>query len=99
MTFKPDDQVLVDGKGPFTVIYNPSSENYPLIADDRTFTTDGRFSIESSIIRLTLYEEAIDASITKYPLGKVQTLDNGIQIYHPNEGQPFQLTPTHKELI
>lgn len=99
MTFKPGDQVLVDGKGPLTVIYNPSSENYPLIADDRTFTTTGRFSIEDSIPRLTLYEEVIDTSTTKYPLGKVQTLANGIQIYHPNEGQPFQLTPTYKELI
>lgn len=99
MTFKPGDQVLLDGKGPYTIEDNPNSRNYPLYVNDLSFTTDGRFSVKDSIPRLTLYEEVIDTSITKYPLGKVQTLDNGIQIYHPNEGQPFQLTPTHKELI
>lgn len=96
MTFKPGDRVLLDGKGPYTVKAAEGS-TYPLLVENDTFTYDGRL-LTTSKVRLTLYE-LIDASTTKYPLGKVQTLDNGIQIYHPNEGQPFQLTPTHKELI
>lgn len=96
MTFKPGDQVLVNGKGPYTVCRSNSS-SYPLEVGDRTYTTDGRVT-QGSPPSLTLHQ-VIDNSITTYPLGKVQTLDNGIQIYHPNEGQPFQLTPTHKELI
>lgn len=94
MTFKPGDQVLVDGKGPYTV-YRSNSDSYPLEVGGRTYTTDGRIT-QSSSPSLTLY---LPPSVTSYPLGKVQTLNNGIQIYHPNEGQPFQLTPTHKELI
>lgn len=96
MTFKPGDQVLVRGEGPYTVCRSNSS-SYPLEVLGRTYTTDGRVTKDSSP-SLTLHQ-VIDNSITIYPLGKVQTLDNGIQIYHPNEGQPFQLTPTHKELI
>lgn len=94
MTFKPGDQVLVHGEGPYTV-YRSNSTSYPLEVGDRTYTTDGRVT-QSSPPSLT---PCNPPSVTTYPLGKVQTLDNGIQIYHPNEGQPFQLTPTHKELI
>lgn len=94
MTFKPGDQVLVRGEGPYTV-HRSSSSSYPLEVKDTTYTIDGRVT-RSSPPSLTPYDQP---SITSYPLGKVQTLDNGIQIYHPNEGQPFQLTPTHKELI
>lgn len=94
MTFKPGDQVLVHGEGPYTVRRSDST-TYPLEVGGKTYTTDGRVT-QSSLSSLTIY---YPPSVTTYPLGKVQTLDNGIQIYHPNEGQPFQLTPTHKELI
>ena len=95
MTFKPGDQVLVNGKGPYTVFSSNSTTSYPLEVENNTYTIDGRVT-QSSLPSLTPY---LPSSVTAYPLGKVQTLDNGIQIYHPNEGQPFQLTPTHKELI
>lgn len=98
MTFKPGDKVLIDGKGPFTLEYNANSRNYPLIADGQTFTINGRFNTADSFTRLTPYQPT-DTSVITYSLGKVQTLDNGIQIYHPNEGQPFQLIPTTKALI
>lgn len=94
MTFKPDDQVLVDGKGPYTV-YSSNSNSYPLKVNNDTYTIYGSLTIGGKP-HLTIY---YPPSVTIYPLGKVQTLDNGIQIYHPNESQPFQLTPTHKELI
>ena len=94
MTFKPGDQVLIDGKGPYTV-YPSNSGSYPLKVDNDTYTIYGSLTTGGKP-RLTPYDPP---SVTTYPLGKVQTLDNGIQIYHPNEGQPFQLTPTHKELI
>lgn len=94
MTFKPGDQVLIRGKGPYTV-YSSTSSSYPLEVNGDTYTTYGRITREGPVV-LTLY---LPSSVAIYPLGKVQTLDNGIQIYHPNTGQPFQLTPTHKELI
>ena len=94
MTFKPGDQVLVNGKGPYTVYQNNSS-TFPIAVDNATYTSYGSFTVGGKVY-LTHY---LPHSITTYPLGKVQTLDNGIQIYHPNEGQPFQLTPIHKELI
>ena len=98
MIFKPGDQVLVDGNGPFLVTANLGSKSYPLMVGSSTFTLEGKYNATDSQPRLTLYT-ITDPSITTYHLGKVQTLDNGIQIYHPNEGQPFQLTPTHKELL
>lgn len=94
MTFKLGDQVLVDGQGPYTV-YKSNSSYYPLKVNNDTYTIYGSLPAEEKSC-LTPYDPP---SVTTYTLGKVQTLDNGIQIYHPNEGQPFQLTPTHKELI
>ena len=95
MTFKPGDQVLVHGRGPYTV-YQSDSSIYPLEVNNCTYTPEGYIDNVSTKPSLTHYDPP---SVTTYPLGKVQTLDNGIQIYHPNEGQPFQLTPTYKELI
>ena len=94
MTFKPGDQVLVNREGPYTVCSSDSSR-YPLKVNNDTYTIYGSLTTGGKP-KLTVY---YPPSVTTYPLGKVQTLDNGIQVYHPNEGQPFQLTPTHKELI
>lgn len=97
MIFKPGDQVLVDGNGPFTVQQSASSDgSYPISVNGDTFTPEGRLIAKTGRIRLQHYSPD---SVTTYPLGKVQTLNDGIQIYHPTEGQPFQLTPTHKELL
>lgn len=97
MTFKPGDKVMCDGKGPYTLQANKSS-SYPLKIKSDTFTFDGR-RITNGPIRLELYKEEKEDNVKIYPLGQVQTLDNGIQIYHPNEGQPFQLIPTTKALL
>ena len=95
MIFKPGDRVLIDGKGPYDV-YRSSSDKYPLKVNGTTFTLEGR-SLTTGPVELTPY---YPESVITYPLGQVQTLDNGIQIYHPNQGQPFQLIiPTTKALL
>ena len=95
MIFKPGDKVLVNGTGPYEV-YRSTSSTYPLKVNERTYTLDGR-SLTSGPFEL---EPFYPESVTNYSLGKVQTLDNGIQIYHPDNGQPFQLIiPTTKALL
>ena len=94
MTFKPGDQVIVEGKGPYIVQSGPSL-TYPLVVNENSYTAEGRYRENGPVRLVPFYPD----SITSYPLGKVQTLDNGIQIYHPNEGQPFQLTSSTKALL
>lgn len=91
MTFKPGDIVSIDGSGSY-VLYDNSknSSNYPLFVNGESYTFDGRLTTAGAV-KLALI---LPPSVSAYPLGKVQTLDNGIQIYHPNDGQPFQLIPT-----
>ncbi len=91
MTFKPGDMVSIDGRGSYTLQDNSrNSSNYPLVANGASYTLDGRLT-KAGDVRLALTSPA---SVSLYPLGKVQTLDDGTQIYHPNDGQPFQLIPT-----
>lgn len=95
MIFKPGDVVMCEGSGPYTLQAN-SSSNYPLKIKNDSFTLDGRRTINGPV-RLELY--STDSKVQIYSLGQVQTLDNGIQIYHPTNGQPFQLIPTTKALL
>ncbi len=110
MQFKPGDIVDFDGKT-FTLSANPDSTRYPLSAGNYSFTTDGRH-LEGCDVRLSMLTPAPSPtsppaspaptkhpSVTNYPLGQVQTLEDGTQIYHPTNGQPFQLIPTHKGLL
>lgn len=91
MTFEPGDMVSIDGSGSYIVHDNSrNSSNYPLVVNGGSYTLDGRLT-KAGDVRLAL---SLPPSVSTYPLGKVQTLDNGIQIYHPNDGQPFQLIPT-----
>lgn len=91
MTFKPGDIVSIDGSGSYVVHdHSRNSSNYPLFVNNDSYTLDGR-QTKAGDVRLALI---LPPSVSVYPLGKVQTLDNGIQIYHPNDGQPFQLIPT-----
>lgn len=91
MTFKPGDPVSINGSGSYVVQDNPiKSSSFPLIVNGESYTLDGR-PTKTGPVRLALI---FPPSVSVYPLGKVQTLDNGTQIYHPNDGQPFQLIPT-----
>ena len=99
MTFKPGDVVKFKDSI-HTLEFNPESTTYPLKTDgySYTFTPDGRH-IQHGDVQLTLIGSAPPpqpTSVTNYPLGQVQTLEDGTQIYHPINGQPFQLIPTHK---
>lgn len=91
MTFKPGDIVSIDGSGSYIVQDNSrNSSNYPLAVNGDSHTLDGRLT-KAGDVRLALI---LPPSVSVYHLGKVQTLDDGTQIYHPNDGQPFQLIPT-----
>jgi acyl-homoserine lactone acylase PvdQ len=103
MQFKPGDVVTFQG-GTHVLKVNPNSTRYPLRANGYSFTVDGRHTPDGDVW-LTLVNShrppaaSKPTSITHYPLGQVQTLEDGTQIYHPNDGQPFQLIPTHKGLL
>lgn len=91
MTFKPEDIVSIDGSGSYVLSDNSrNSSNYPLAVNGDSYTLDGR-QTKAGAVRLALI---LPPSVSVYHLGKVQTLDDGIQIYHPNDGQPFQLIQT-----
>ena len=95
MTFKPGD--VVKFKNSIHTLEFNSSTAYPLKAGGYSFTIDGRYN-QHGDVQLTLVDPAPPqpTSVISYPLGQVQTLEDGTQIYHPTNGQPFQLTPTHK---
>lgn len=91
MIFKPGDIVSIDGSGSYVVQDNSRNSNsFSLVVEGNSYTLDGRRTIDGSV-RLALI---LPPSVSVYHLGKVQTLDDGTQIYHPNDGQPFQLIPT-----
>jgi hypothetical protein len=95
MTFKPGDLVYFLDDSVHRLEANPdpiSSTKFPLAANGYTFTPDGRH-VPHGKVELTLLDSP---NVTHYPLGQVQTLKDGTQIYHPTNGQPFQLIPTHK---
>jgi hypothetical protein len=79
---------------------NPKATDYPLRIDGYTFTLDGRHIPEGAVQLTLVFTPPAAApqptSVTHYPLGQVQTLKDGTQIYHPINGQPFQLIPTYK---
>ena len=93
--FKPGDRVMCEDKGPYILERNNSSD-YPLVINGiDSFTLDGRQTMTGPV-KLTLIE---NENVKTYRLGQVQTLDDGTQIYHPTNGQPFQLIPNTKALL
>lgn len=109
MQFKPGDIVDFDGQT-VKLKANLESARYPIQANGYSFTLYGRH-VEGGPIRLRMITPAPvftpppmspapvnHPSVTNYPLGQVQTLEDGTQIYHPTNGQPFQLIPIHKVL-
>ena len=96
--FKPGDQVLIDGQGPYILHHNPNSKAYTLQANGMTFTPEGRFEV-SGAIRLSHDYSYTEFTILNLPTGTLITLTDGTRIYQPISGNPIQLTSTPKELL
>ena len=100
-----DDVISINyGNGVITAIDN--SQDYPIkvkfenYVEEETFTKYGRYRKSNedtnpdNIKKANATPEAINYEKTKVTgFGFLLEFDNGICIYHPNQGQPFQVYP------
>ena len=94
--FRVGDEVIdTTGRGEGTIISIKNSDSFPIHTSfGATYKTDGRYQGSDTYPSLKKRESLHSGTtIERIPgIANLITLPDGTRIYHPDSGQPFQLT-------